>query len=366
MRIIANYLGINLLKGIFLVAILLLGIDLFFYFINELRFVGTGDYNLLAAVQFIILTIPRKLYIMSPWAALIGSLLVFGSMAKNCELVAMRTAGISPNKIALLSGYYVLLFTVLVFLSGELFAPKIELFAQKRKTLALSRGKAIYTNYGTWIRNGNKFIHVGNIKDHNTLQNITIYELDQSLKLKQASFAKSAELIKIDGSTDSVWDLKNVIITDFGSRIKKGSGGVKLSKMLNKQEQNLLDLNILQTANIKHLERLSIKHLATIIQDRLANNLTVIDHKVAFWKKIIQPFSILVMSYLAVPFVLGPLRSCSRGLRLVVGVVLGFIFYLLNALFCPLVSVANFPPSIAIMLPPMIFLALALYLAVRT
>ncbi len=358
MKIIVNYIGINLLKGISLVAVLLLGVDLFFYLINELRFVGTGDYNLFAAIEFIVLTIPRKLYILSPWAALIGSLLVLGSMAKNSELVAMRTAGISVNRIALFGSYYVLGFTMLVFLGGELLAPKIELFAQKRKTLALSQGKTIYTSYGTWIRTGNKFIHVARIKDRNSLHNVTIYELDQNLQLKQSRFAQTAEVINLDDVGNSSWNLKNVTITDF-------TNGIKLTKLANKKEQNLLDLNILQTANVKHLERLSIKNLITVIRDRLANNLTVIDYKIAFWKKIIQPFSILIMSYLAVPFVLGPLRSSSRGLRLLVGVGLGFVFHLLNALFCPLVTVINFPPSIAVILPPMVFLLLGVYLAVK-
>jgi len=286
-------------------------------------------------------------------------------MAKNCELVAMRTVGISVNKIALFGSYYVLLFTILVFLGGELLAPKIELFAQKRKTFALSQGKAIYTAYGTWIRTGNKFIHVARIKDHNTLNNVTIYELDQDLKLKQSSFAETVKLIRVNNVNDSIWELKNVIVTDFTDATNGKTKGIKLAKINNKEEQNLLDLNILQTANIKHLERLSIKNLTTIIKDRVANNLTVTDYRVAFWKKIVQPFSILIMSYLAVPFVLGPLRSCSRGLRLMVGVILGFSFYLLNALFCPLVTVINFPPSIAVILPPMIFLSLALYLAIR-
>ena len=63
----------------------------------------------------------------------------------------------------------------MVFIFGELLAPKIELLAQKRKTLACSQGNAIYTSYGTWIRTGNKFIHVATIQNHNTIQGITIY-----------------------------------------------------------------------------------------------------------------------------------------------------------------------------------------------
>lgn len=356
MKIIINYIGINLLKGICLVAILLLGIDLLFYFINELRFIGTGDYHLLAAIEFIVLTIPRKLYIISPWAALIGSLVVLGSMANNCELVAMRSFGISANKIAIYGSYYVLLFTIIVFLGGELLAPKIELFAQKRKTLALSQGKAMYTSYGTWVRAGNKFIHIAYIRTNNVLNKITIYELDENFKLKQTKFAETARFIK-----DNTWELQNISITIFPDY----NHAIKLKKINNQVENNLIDMNILQVANIKHLERLSLITLAKTIKDRLINNLAVVDYKVAFWKKIIQPFSILIMSYLAVPFVLGPLRSCSRGLRLLVGIIIGFLFHLLNALFCPLVTVVNIPPSLAVLVPPIIFLGLSIYLAVR-
>lgn len=367
MQIITNYIGINLLKGILIVVFLLLGIDLFFYFIDELRFVGTGNYNLLAACEFVILTIPRKLYTMSPWAALIGSLLVFGSMAQNCELLFMRTIGISANKIALYGVCYILFFTLIVFIFGELLAPKIELFAQTRKTLALSQGNAVYTSHGIWVKTQNKFIHISTIQDHNILQGITIYELDKDLKLKTSSFAQTAKLITEDkANLNNIWELNNIIVTDFSDVINsKNNNTIKLFKLANKQEHNLLDLNILRTANIKHLERLSIKNLVAIIKDRMANNLGIIDYEVAFWKKIVQPFSILIMSYLAVPFVLGPLRSCARGARLLVGVVLGASFYLLNALLCPLTTVINFPPSIAVMLPPIIFLSLAICLAGR-
>lgn len=362
MKIIAKYIGINILKGICLAAVLLLGVDLLFYFINELRFIGTGDYNLLAAIEFIVLTVPRKLYIMAPWSALIGSLLVLGAMAKNCELVAMRAAGISANKIAWFVSYYVLFFTIIVFLSGELLAPKIELFAQKRKTLALSQGKAMYTSYGTWMRTNNKFIHIAHIKNHNILSKVTIYELDQNFKLKRTKFAETAKLID-----NNIWELQNVLITDLPDNTsRRGSPGVIiLNKESSQIESNLVDLNILQVTGIKHLERLSIVTLAKVIKDRLANNLTVLDYKVAFWKKIVQPFSILIMSYLAVPFVLGPLRSCSKGLRLLVGIIIGFLFHLLNALFCPLVAVIDVPPSMAVMLPPIFFLCLSVYLAAR-
>jgi lipopolysaccharide export system permease protein len=371
MRII-NYLGWNLLKGILLVALLLLGIDLFFYFINELRFVGTGDYNFVAVCEFVLLTIPRKIYLISPWAALLGSLLVLGSMAKNNELLFIRTIGVSVNKIALYGGYYIMIFTVSVFIFGELLAPKIEAIAQQRKTLALSKGKAVSTANGMWVRAKNKFIHITKVKDPHTLTDVTVFDLDENLKLKTSSFASVARLSKNSQSDNQTWELQDVIITDFSrvininnNELANQNNRISSEKLATKTETNLLDLNILKVAGVKHLERLSIKNLLLTIKDRLANNLTVIEYQIAFWKKIVQPFSILIMSYLAVPFVMGPLRSCSRGLRLLVGVAVGASFYLLNSLFCPLVTVINFPASIAAILPAAIFLCIGVCLAVK-
>ncbi len=385
MQIIINYIGKNLLKGILIIMLLLLGIDLFFYFINELRFVGIGNYNLYKACEFIILTIPRKLYIISPWAVLIGSLLILGSMAKSQELLFIRSIGMSANKIAFCSSVYILGFTICIFIIGEWLAPKAEILAQKRKTIAISKGNSIYTGRGIWTRVKNKFIHIATIKDHNSLNDITIYEFDDSLRLKKSTFAKTAKLIqekncKSDQECHSLWKMQEIVITDFTNLLNNNeqnnhhhpkanklnsSPQITTVKLPTIEIQNLLDLNILRASNIKHLDRLSVSNLDLIIKDRLANNLTVIDYKIAYWKKIIQPFSILIMGYLAVPFVLGPLRSSSNGTRLLIGVVLGIGFYLLNALLCPLATVVNFPPVIAIILPSMIFLSLAVYLSAK-
>ena len=371
MKIITNYIGWNLLKGILTVAVLLLAIDLLFYFINELRFIGTGNYDLSAACLFVALTIPRKLYIMSPWSALIGSLLALGSMSKNSELLIIRTFGISAHGIALCGSLYVLLFTLMIFCLGEFVAPRVEMFAQTKKTLALSKGNTIYTSYGTWIKNYNNFIHISTVQDYNNLHGITIYYFDEDLNLYKSLVAESARLIE-----KNIWELKKPIVTNFPNNITNKQAvyehethgkenNIQYIHLETIQEKDLLDLNILQTTNIKHLERLSIQKLVAVIKDRVANGLAVIDYKLAFWKKIIQPFSILIMSYLAVSFVFGPLRSSNKGLRLIVGIALGSSFYLLNALFSPLVTVINFPASLAAIIPSTIFFFLAMYLTVK-
>ena len=94
MKIINRYIGKQVIIMILVVAVALLGVDLFFYLVNELKFVGRGNYQLSTAFAFIALTIPRKIYIMFPWSALLGTLLALGQLAKSSELVVMRASAV--------------------------------------------------------------------------------------------------------------------------------------------------------------------------------------------------------------------------------------------------------------------------------
>ena len=77
MKILDRYIGTQVLMTISLVTFALLGVDVFFYLVNELRTIGKGDYTFNVALLYVILTIPRKLYLIFPWATLLGSLVAF-------------------------------------------------------------------------------------------------------------------------------------------------------------------------------------------------------------------------------------------------------------------------------------------------
>jgi len=313
-------------------------------------------------------------------------MIVLASMSKYNELLFIRSIGLSINKIFLYSSSYVVLFTILIFILGELLAPKIELLAQNKKTLALSQGNAISTFLGTWVRNKNKFIHVKMIKDHNTLNDVHIYTLDDEFKVLNSTFAETVKLISdqrcknTDKDCNNLWELSNVTITDFSYEPKDTSTGydavevndlniksniIKQQEILKLEEKNLLDMNILRASNVKHLERLSIINLFRIIRERVANNLSVIEYKIAYWKKIIQPFSIIIMGYLAFPLVISRFKRYSTSTYLLLGVILGIVFYLLNAVLIPLATVLGLPPSLGIIMPPLIFLSIGIYFTVK-
>lgn len=353
MNILDRYIGKQIIVTILLVIFALLGVDVFFYLVNEMRFIGRGDYTFGSVLLFIALTIPRKIYIIFPWAALLGSLLALGNLAKNSELVAMRAAAISVPRIAWSALKAGLWLTIVMFICGEVISPKTEAWAQQRKTLALSRGQAIQTQFGTWVRHGNEFVHVGIVKNHDQLRDITRYDFSEDLQLKSVLHAGTAN------KNQHNWILEKTEGTQFNAN------NVEIISAEKTELPELLDTEILRASAVKHLERLTLKNLWRVIKSRVAQELNATEYERAFWLKISQPFAALVMVFLAVPFAFGPLRSASVGLKILVGVLVGFTFHTLNSIFGPLTAVVGLSPMLAAMIPTLIFFSLGFWMVKR-
>ncbi len=353
MKILDRYIGMQVILTITVVTVALLGVDVFFYFVNELRSVGKGDYTIGVALTYILLIIPRKLYIIFPWAALLGTLLALGNLGKHSELVAMRAATVSVPRIAWAAIKAGLLLTIFMFICGEVVSPYTEKWAQHKKTIALSQGQALQTQFGTWVRHNNEFIHVGNSENDLQLQDITRYSFNDNMILDEIEHASRAR--KENGH----WELQDV-------------KGTKFTKDFIIPENNqrkiiyeLLDSEVLQTASVKHLECLTLIKLWRVIKSRVAQDLNAVEYQRAFWLKMMQPVAALVMVFLAVPFAFGPLRSSSMGLKLVIGILIGFGFHTLNSIFGPLTAVVGLSPMLAAMIPATIFLMFGYFMLLR-
>ena len=101
------------------------------------------------------------------------------------------------------------------------------------------------------------------------------------------------------------------------------------------------------------------------IQYQKKNDLRYQVSALNFWQRIFQPLGTCVMLFLAIPFIFGPLRSVTMGLRLVSGVVVGFSFYILNQFFGPFSLVYHVPPFLAALTPSLLFLVLGLFFVRR-
>ena len=336
------YLGKVLLSMIALTLLLILGIEWIFDLVNELKQVGTGDYHLPQAVLFLILNSPAKIYDLFPLCTLIGSMMGLGVLADNSELIAMRAAGNSIGDIALKVMKSAFMLTLLVTFIGEYYIPGLQNTAHKQKAYALSQGQALQTNQGTWLRDGKDFVHIDQIEP-NKLIGVTRYQFDEKMKLIATRFAKEAIF------QNNNWLLNNItetLLTDES---------VTAYTIQSENWHSHIQPNVIQIVGNKGVDHLTFDELSQTIAYRESSGLAASAFKLAWWQKITQPLATMLMMFLAIPFVFGPLRSSSLGLKMVTGISLGFIYFSLNKALGPIAIVYHWPAWLAVFTPLFFF-----------
>ena len=100
MRILDRYIGLQIVGGAFLALTVLLSVFALLDFIEDLDSVDKGSYSVLGAIEYSLLTMPSRAFALFPPAALIGTLLGLGTLASSREILVIRAAGVSIQRIA--------------------------------------------------------------------------------------------------------------------------------------------------------------------------------------------------------------------------------------------------------------------------
>lgn len=352
MRILDRYIGVTVAVQFFIVLLLLLGLFFFTFFIGELDEVGKNGYTIWQAVQYVLLTLPRVAYQLFPTVALLGSIIGLGILASNSELVVLRAAGVSPNRIVLSVLKVGLLLMVLATLLGDVLAPATE--AQARTLKAASRdGKiSLSTSEAFWARDGARFVYIGEFRYDGSMHDIMIYSLDDQHRLSNVIHAEEAWYVGDN------WRLENISQSDISET------GVTVSQRESLEMASLLSPDLVRVVSVNP-EFLSAWGLFKYVQYLRANQLQSNRYELAFWRKIVTPLTTAVMMFLAIPFVFGPLRSAAIGSRIVVGTMVGIGFYVINELSGYVGLSYNLHPLLVVLAPPLLFLWLAVHLTRR-
>ncbi|MGE3920385.1 MAG: LPS export ABC transporter permease LptG [Gammaproteobacteria bacterium] len=340
--ILSAYIRKTVVTTILLIVLILMGIELLIVFIGELSNIGTGNYGILAALHYVVFDMPYQLNILFPMACLVGSLLGLGVLATQSELVVMRAAGYSTWQIsyAVLQAACIIMLVALIL--GEVIAPYAENLATTKRAIAKNAGQALNVVQGLWIRDNNNFIFVEKVVTKQYMQGITAYTFDENQNLQKELRAEEGFY------KDKHWFLKNIRLSElrnnkvFSSQIPAMVWQVPL-------EPSVLDVADADPRNM------SLLTLQAYIHYLRHNGLSVAGFELSFWKRLFQPLASLVMILLAVPFIFGPLRSVTMGLRLLAGIAVGFFFYILNQFFGPISLLYQISPDLGAALPTIIF-----------
>jgi len=352
MNRLERYIAKTIISSTGVVLAILLGIQSFIQFAAQLQDVGKGNYQWLEALFFVPLMLPSDLYLLFPMAALMGSLIGLGRLTTSSELVVMRTSGMSLFRIAKAIIVTAIIMMFVTTMIGEFVGPKARDKALKIKAIALSKGQMLQTRHGVWLRDGHKFIHIAHINNKIRISGVTLYQFGPNNKLVSSRYAKEAVY------ENNQWQFLNVdesIIYDDHVQTyhyKKQSWPVKIDThlvMLSKVDPN----------------QQSLHKLYQYLKFRRSSGMGQGPYEFVFWKRIFQPLSTLVMILLAIPFIFGTMgrgAQSNSGFRVVIGIFIGFGFYILNQFFGPMSQVYQIPAVLAALLPSVIFALVGLVL----
>ena len=107
--------------------------------------------------------------------------------------------------------------------------------------------------------------------------------------------------------------------------------------------------------------QLAIRELWLYIDYLERNGLDAQSYRLALWRKLLAPLVYVAMLVVALPFVFGPQRAAGVGQRLLIGLLLGLAFFLMNFLLGNLVLLYGYPPVLGAVLPSLLFIGGGFY-----
>lgn len=377
MKLIVRYLTREIAVGILGVLLGFLGLFAFFDLINELDEIGRGGYRLQHAILYVLLGLPSHVYELMPVAALIGCIYALAQFAQNSEFTAMRAAGMSRQHAMRGVIGLGLVLALLTALAGEWISPMAEQRAQQLRLEVLGKSTGGSFRSGLWLKdslrdeNGQqtqiRFVNIGQLMHDGSLARVEIFEFNREFRLRSVIKAKEGRYQAPSHRQGSSWRLSDVEITHFSVQMTETGfealrSRVELLDELNwVSELNPALLSVLAIAP----DRMSAWALWQYTSHLKENAQSANRYELALWKKIIYPLAIIVMLMLALPFGYIQARAGGIGLKLFLGISLGVAFYIMNGLFSNLGLINTWPPWLAVSIPSIVFLVLAVVMLFR-
>jgi lipopolysaccharide export system permease protein len=317
-----------------LVALGLLAIYTFVAFVADINDTGKGGYGVPQLAAYTALNVPSSLYILMPIVALLGTMLGIGALARSSELTAMRAAGVSLTRIGvatLAAGLALGVFTVIL---GDWLAPSGERIANDLR----DRARGMPTSRTIWLRDGQSMVQIRRLVAEDHMLDVAIFQLASDGRVENVLTAREGQY------REEHWHLTDVRQTHFTPDRTEvttasdldWSGGVS---------PTVLRLFILEA------DSLSFRGLLRLMGYLHDNRLDFSKYELLFWRKLVEPLTVMAMMVFAIPFVLGRSRDSGAGQRLLLGVLIGIVFYVANKMSVSYGALYEWPAPLAAGMP---------------
>jgi len=349
MKTLRGYIGREVLTAIMLIFSALVALFAFFDLIHELGSVGRGGYTLTAALLFVGLQLPSRMYELFPVSTLIGTLMALAQLVASSEYTVMRVSGASLLQVVWALLRIGIPLSIVTFLAGEFVAPQAALLSQQVRAQAMgdtSRIVAQQFKSGFWFKQDQTYVNIRSVLSDLSIAGISIYEFDRDFRLRNVRTAESGTF-----TGNGHWRLKNVRESEIAMT------GTKMTDSDTYMWETVLRPSLLTVYQVAP-EKLELNTLFENMRLLGSNTQKTTRFEIAFWNKVFYPASILVMMIVALPFSYFQRRQGGVGFRIFAGTMLGLMFFLMGRIFSNLGVLNDWPALFSAAFPLAVFITL--------
>lgn len=298
--------------------------------------------------------LPQLITRFLPYSILLGTLICFTTLSTNSEVIAMKAAGLSAHQIL---APMLLTATVLAGASF-LFNDAVTAPATARLKVwqdleykPVPKDDGVKTN--VWVREGQDLFHAETVTGNGAstkLQNVNVY-LRANGGQQRVISAKQA--VQAEGG----WKLKDVRVFEVASTEQQHYDSLIAGKGIDADRFTYGKVNG---------DGLAFIPLMNAIRDLRAAGKRTDELEAVLWHKISGPLAIVLMPLLAAVAAFGLARSGQTFLRAVIGMALGFTYFVADNFALAMGNLGAYPPFIAAWGAFFLFLLIGETVLIRT
>jgi lipopolysaccharide export system permease protein len=279
------------------------------------------------------------------FAALFSTLFCLGMLARSREITALRSNGISVERVATPLLFLGLIIGALTLVWNETLVPVFTHNAQNiyKFEIRNRQQKSVLGTHDIWIRGDGSFINVDSFDAHSTsLENVTIFLLNRDFSLRALVEIPKARWV------DNAWKTDEATEWNFMADGKTLNQKVTAALPISETPE---DLKLLA----READEFSYFDLQKQIADMRNKGIDTTAYEVDLHTKLALPFISPLMVFLAIPFALKRQMSGSISLSFGIAMMIGFGYWVLTAFCISLGHSGALPSWLSAWIPNFIF-----------
>jgi len=315
MKILDRYLFSTIIKSCISVLLGLLLLFSFFQFLEELNEVGTRDYTINHALEYILLLTPSFSNSLVNISLMIGTVYSIGQMNSAKELQILQSATVSKKTIIRKSILIPFVVSIILLIILEIVSPFLSRSADQMKKYSL--GKVLDVETGLiWLKRNNNIISFN--KSGQDIKELKIFIFDQQSNLENIFTEGEFEFL------EKGLNIKNSKIVNFSSKddfVSIAESKQDFDFIVDFSEEEMTLFN-------KNEKSKSLVELFYSVISLMKSEMTIREPFLELVTRLIKPFTLIGMLLIAIPFVLNSQRSISVGNRIFIAISVGVITHL--------------------------------------